>query len=326
MGSGRNIAGNVLPTAAIVAVGLAAILGFFLLMESVADRTRREILERGTAADLGKWKAADADGGGNASVSKNTLRVAIAPVISPASSLVKYRRLLDYLEGKMGVPMDLVTRPTYMETNELLRTRAVDLAMVCTYAYVRAKRDFGLEILVIPVVGGRDTYNSYLVATAPSEVRSLLDLSGKRFASSDLISTSGWLYPALWLKHRGVEVNGFFSEHIISGSHDQTMKLVAEGGADGAAVDSIVFDSSPPEMRARLVVFQRSPDFGMPPFVVPIGTDPEIKASLRRWMLEMESDPAGREILASLGFDEFILPRDGMYDEVERMVDEWEVP
>ena len=69
---------------------------------------------------------------------------------------------------------------------------------------------------------------SFIIVPADSKAQSLLDLRGKRFASCDIISQTGWIYPAIWLLQHGENPREFFAEHIICGSHDRALRAVAD--------------------------------------------------------------------------------------------------
>ena len=63
------------------------------------------------------------------------LRVAVAAVISPKGTVESYSSLIDYLSKKIGRPVELVQRRTYMEINNMVKSGEVDIAFVCTSAY-----------------------------------------------------------------------------------------------------------------------------------------------------------------------------------------------
>ncbi|CEP69279.1 Uncharacterized [Moorella glycerini] len=65
------------------------------------------------------------------------LRLAAAPVISPEEGYPAYTDLAGYLEERLGYPVEFVTRPTYAEVNLLMNSGDIDVAFVCTYAYVK---------------------------------------------------------------------------------------------------------------------------------------------------------------------------------------------
>lgn len=260
------------------------------------------------------------------------LRVGVAAVVSPRRTLQSYARLLEYLGEKLDRPVELIQGSTYAEINELVRIGRVDLAFVCTRAYLEGQRDFGMELLVAPQVRGKTVYYSYLVVPASSrspepvegEARTLADLRGKTFAFSDPLSNSGHLVPVYQLRRMGERPETFFRKTLFTYSHDNSIKAVAEKLVDGAAVDSLVYDylqARQPEAIAGTRVIQRFGPYGIPPVVVHPDLDPEFKAQLRDLLLSMDTDPEGQAILNELLIDRFVVVADSLYDSVRDMME-----
>jgi len=64
------------------------------------------------------------------------LRISLASITSTQNSVSYYEELLDLLSETIERPVKLVQRNTYAEVNELLRTGQIDVAFICTNAYV----------------------------------------------------------------------------------------------------------------------------------------------------------------------------------------------
>ncbi len=94
------------------------------------------------------------------------LKVSVAAVISPQGTNNSYQPLLDYLGEKLKRPVELVQRRTYAETNTLVETGEVDLAFVCTSAYVIGHEQFDMRLLVAPQVKGATTWPRKNIAVA----------------------------------------------------------------------------------------------------------------------------------------------------------------
>lgn len=251
------------------------------------------------------------------------LRVAVAGVISPKETFKTYQDLLQYLGKRLDRPVELVQRKTYAEINDLIRSGGIDLAFVCTQAYVQGQQDFGMELIAAPVVGGEPLYRAYIVVPADSATVSMDDLKGRIFAFTDPDSNSGRLYPThqLWL--RGQDPESFFRKVVYTYSHDNSIKAVADKLVDGASVDSLVYEATVtrnPDLAARTRVIQRSEPFGAPPVVVHPALAADLKASLRATILELNSDPEGQAILTSLGIDRFVVPDQSIYEPVREML------
>jgi phosphonate transport system substrate-binding protein len=170
------------------------------------------------------------------------LRIAVAAVVSPEGTVESYSDLVAYLSDHLDRPVELVQRRTYTEINDLIRTGEVDLAFVCTSAYLVGRQNFGMQLLAAPQIDGEAIYNSMLIVPADSPAQSMADLQGKVFAFTDPISNTGRMYPASLVLELGSTPEQFFSRTFYTYSHDDAIHAVAEGIADGAAVDSLVLD------------------------------------------------------------------------------------
>jgi phosphonate transport system substrate-binding protein len=251
------------------------------------------------------------------------LRVAVAAVISPKGTVESYAPFLSYLEDKLNRPVELIQKRTYLEVNDLIEHGEVDLAFVCTSAYIQGHDTFGMELLVAPQVDGKTTYNSYLIVPALSKANNMGDLRGKVFAFTDPISLSGRVYPTYLVQELGFTPEEFFGRTFYTYSHDEAIRAVASGVADGAAVDSLVYDyavARDPSLAEKVKVIHRSPDFGIPPVVVSPFTRPQVKADVQTLLLAMKDDPASSSALASIGVDRFVMIDDSAYDSVRTLV------
>jgi phosphonate transport system substrate-binding protein len=195
---------------------------------------------------------------------------------------------------------------------------------------VLGERTYGLQLLAIPRIKGKITYQSLIIVPAASSAASLLDLRGKRFASCDIISQSGWIYPALWLQERGENPKKFFAEHIITGSHDRAIQAVVSHFVDGAAVQSLIYDrmvEETPGLADEIKVIGASSEFGMPPLVVNPKLDPELRERIRKILVTMDEGPEGEKILSPMGIDRFEKPDDYLdkilYNDVRKCADIW---
>lgn len=253
------------------------------------------------------------------------LRISVAAVVSPRGTVESYQPLLDYLSDALDRPVELVQRRTYAETNDLVKMGEVDLAFVCTSAYVTGHDDFGMRLLVAPEVNGETTYHSLLIVPIDSPAETMADLRSKVFAFTDPISNSGRVYPTFLVKELGFTTERFFARTFFTYSHDDAIRAVADGVADGAAVDSLVYEYAlerDPKLSERVRIIHRSPAFGIPPVVVSPNIRPQTQALLQEVLLGMNHNAKGQAALASLDIDAFVLIDDGAYDSARRLIGE----
>ncbi|NJD76886.1 MAG: phosphate/phosphite/phosphonate ABC transporter substrate-binding protein [Candidatus Methanoperedens sp.] len=257
------------------------------------------------------------------------VKVAIGPVISPKESYIYYEEMIRYISIKINGPVKIIQRHTYQEINELIRNKEIEFAFICSGPYVEGNSDFGMKLLVVPQMYGRTTYNSYIIVPKNSSYNNFSQLRGKRFAFTDPLSSSGTLYPEYLLALINETPDSFFGKDengknnsFFTYSHDYSIIAVAEGLADGAAVNSLVYEymkKTKPEIISKTQIIETSPAFANPPIVVPKEIDPFLEQRLKDIFINMEKDDKGREILSNIMIDKFVTINDSAYDTIREM-------
>ena len=80
------------------------------------------------------------------------------------------------------------------------------------------------------------TYQSQILVRADSGITDINGLKGKKFAFTDPISTSGFLFPTLLVKQKtGQDPKTFFGSTVFAGGHDKAVLALYRGEVDGAA-------------------------------------------------------------------------------------------
>jgi phosphonate transport system substrate-binding protein len=246
------------------------------------------------------------------------LHFSVAAMQSPQDTHAAYSRLLERVGRKLDVEIDLVQRRTYQEVNDLLANGTIDAAIVCTGGYVELERRAPgtVEVVAVPVVHGRTTYQSYVIVPGGSPAADLAGLEGKRFAFTDELSLSGFAYPTHAVRSMGRDPQRFFGTVLFTRNHDRSIEAVAKGVIDGAAVDSLVYDRlvrTNPELAERTRVVHRSPPYGVAPVVVSTRLPVERRAAIRDALLGLDEDPSARAALQLVGFERFAPPERDMY-------------
>ncbi len=230
-----------------------------------------------------------------------------------------YQRWAAYLGNKIGRPVQFVQRRTYREAIELLETGEHDFSWICSFPYAKYRDAKFFDLLAVPVFGGEPLYRSYIIVNQFSGRKSLSELEGHVFAYSDPDSNSGYAVPRQMLSELGRNPDHFFRHTFFTYSHTETIEAVAERVADGAAVDSYVWEylnHHEPQFTARTKVIQQSDKYGFPPLVYRIGLDEKLRARMHEALLGMENDPEGRSLLSELMLDRFINAPSSLYDNV----------
>lgn len=250
------------------------------------------------------------------------IRAGVASMITPVSAVKYYQQVVDYVGRKLDMPAEMVHRTTYNEIDLMLENHSVDFAFICSSPYVLNKEKFGVELLVAPQVNGKISYQSIIIVHKDSVYETFDQLKDRTFAFVDPKSNTGKLYPTYLLAKHDQTPEGFFASYLFSYSHNKSVELVAKKRAEAAAVDSLVYDfmvatRSPYAEQTRII--HRSPQFGIPPVVVPPGLPFYLKESLRNIFLSMHQDPEGRQILKQMKIEQFVEISDSSYDSIRAM-------
>lgn len=253
---------------------------------------------------------------------ENHIHIAVGGMITPREGFAYYKKLLDYIGEKLGREVQLVDKEDYAEINNLVKNGGVDAAFVCGGPYVDGHDEFGMELLAAPVAYGGTVYYSYIIVSKDSPVNSFEELRGKTFAFTDPLSNTGKLVPTYILAKMNETPETFFKKFDYTHAHDKSIKAVAEGIVDGAAVDSLIWEyenHTNPEVTSRTKIIKKSPPYGIPPVVVRPGMDPQMKENLRRIFLNAHNDEKGKDILKGMMVEKFVPIEDGAYDSIREM-------
>jgi phosphonate transport system substrate-binding protein len=286
--------------------------------EGRKDRTRRKAIRALVAGSglgaLGALRAAHAVRGA-------TVRIGVTAVF-PDDEIGLLQRWKQWLEERMQRPIEFVTRSSYREISDLIRSSQLDFAWICGYPYVRYRDE--LHLVAVPVWQGKPLYRSYIIVAADDRRTGAVaeDHAGV-FAYSDPDSNSGHLYPRFALIRGGRDPDAFFSRTFFTWAHRLVVRAVAEGVAHGGAVDGYVYDmvaTLQPQLVARTRIVQRSPYFGHTPFVARHDIDADDERRFFDALASMTVDPRGQALLRAMQLDGFVRGTGALFDSIAEMM------
>lgn len=229
-----------------------------------------------------------------------------------------------YLEKKLERPVVFVQRDSYRETMDLIDKGSLDFAWLCDYPYLALGK--AVRLLAVASYQNKPFYRSYLIVPAKdTKTASVADLKGKVFAYADPHSNTGYVVPRHALKQAGIDAGAHFGKTFFTWSHAKAIQAVASGLAQGANVDSYVWDSLQkvdPKLVARTRIVWKSEEFGFPPIVAYHGVSHEDFNTFQKALFGMGEDPAGRALLAKLNLDGFVAGSPELYAGVAAMMRE----
>ncbi len=242
------------------------------------------------------------------------LRVAIATVISPRESFVYYKELFESLSQQLGRKIEFKQSMTYQEVNDMLAQNLVDMAFICSGAYVVGSDHF--ELLVVPVVKGLPYYRGYIISNEATNIVRFEDFKDRSFTYSDPLCFTGKLYIDSRLKDMGTTSEDFFGEIKFSMSHDVSIQMVSRNLVDGASVNGLIFDYlsvHQPDHINHVRIIEKSGYNGIPPIVNSLLMPRELREEIQSFFLHMHEHETGKAILNKLLIDKFIMGSDTLY-------------
>lgn len=241
---------------------------------------------------------------------QSEIRFGMASILSPSAIGIGLVDLSYYLTEQIGEKVYPLRGKDYQEINRLIFLDEIDVAFVCTGAFSDKNLDEKCDILVVSLLDGKSEYHS-LIITTNEDISKIDDFRMKSFAFTDPLSLSGFIYPLASLSKKNLLTKNFFKSSTFSLAHDESIKLVADGMVDGAAVDSQVFKffkQKFPSKSAKIKVVEVSPPFPSPPIIVRKDLNPNLKQNLLKALLKLNKTEDGRAILQEIGVDGFALP------------------
>ena len=253
-------------------------------------------------------------------INKKELSFAVSAMYTPQETFIHYKELVTYLSGKLNIPIVFKQRKTYSEINELLEADELDFAFICTGGYQKIKKSSHIEMICIPIIDNEPYYHAYIIVNDQSNIKTIEDLRNATFAYTDPMSNTGYDYINSLLKSKGEKPKSFFKSTVFTYGHDNSILAVSENGADGASINSLIYEFYSRFDKAKLKnirIINKSPKFGMPPFVVNTSLDAKTREDLRNVLLNMNKDKTGKKILDELMIDRFEVPDLKIYEEQE---------
>jgi len=264
---------------------------------------------------------------------KKAVKMVVTAAIVSDKGMGVYEEMARYFSRKLGWDVKILSGLSYSEADHMLDTGAVQIGYVCGLPYIHKFAEGKYELLAVPIMAlkkgtypdaqgyenAQGKYYSYTIVHKDSPLKTWSDLKGKTYTFNDMESDSGYNLPRAKLISIGAKGWNYFSKVIVSGSHEQSIRLVANKTVDASSVDSLVLDydrfiKDPAAANVRII--EHLGPAGIPPVVISKKANPFIKQPLQAVMLNMHKDPEGKKILEKALTLRFDPPNDKNYDDI----------
>ncbi len=231
-----------------------------------------------------------------------------------------------HLEEVLGQPVSLQLLGDYAQAQGHIAGAEADFAILSPLAYVLVKEAVpDVELLARVVAAGSPSYDGAIVTKAGSGIDSVAKLPGKSVCWVSTSSTSGYLYPRIFLRAQGLDPDTIFSHTRLTGGHVESLRGLLAGKCDVAATYTAALENASAVGMSSdsFAVVSRTGEMPLDPVVCRPGLDAGIKAKVRKALLAM--DPATDNRLADvrsfLRWEGFIAVQDSDYDVIRRALD-----
>jgi phosphonate transport system substrate-binding protein len=225
-----------------------------------------------------------------------------------------------YLQGRIGVPVELVPVGTYAAMIDAQIGARIHYAIHSVTSFATAVEQCQcVEAIGAPVAAsGALGFHAILVARADGPVRTLADARDKRLALAGADSVAGRLVPLQGFAEAGIEPETYFSRIVETADPEAAIKSLLAGesdlavgwssltgnyaaGFDFGVLTRMVADGTLAMDQVRIVWRSRLVPFG--PHVVRSDLPPELKGLLAEALRTIaEADPAALDAVDRLGF------------------------
>ncbi len=256
--------------------------------------------------------------------------IGILPEMNVFKQKQRFEPLMTYLSKKIGIPVELTMLSRYGNIIERLRDQKIDAAFLGSFTGALAIAQLKVEPLARPVnLDDTSTYVGYIFVRKDSNIKTVADMKDKILVLVERATTAGYVFPLAWFKRHGVDDPiHYFKEKYFAGSHDATIDAVLNGQADVGAGKNTVYDrirETNPRVERELEILAISPPVPSNGLCVRPGLSEQTKNLLKKSLLELDTDPEGIKVLATLGAKRFVETKREDYQPVIDLADEAEL-
>ncbi len=252
----------------------------------------------------------------------SSLNIAMIPSQNSEEQKEKRELLADYLEEKLGLPVNIQIPQDYDTAIDLIAEGKVQMAYLGPFSYVKAKqRNPKLEPIVayIDRRTGRPWYTSTIVANTQSGIKTVEDLKGKRFGFVNQSSTSGYLVPLSHLVSQNIDPERDFTEVQYTGSHNKNAEALESGEVDAVGINKPTYLTAQKSGQLSPEKYQllwESDPIPNAPIVISRELPADFRSNLQKALINAPPDMAA---LSGAKSDGYTLVQDRNYEPIREL-------
>ena len=252
------------------------------------------------------------------------LIIGIGPWVEPKTLIESYKPLVKYLQKNLNIEVEFLVTKDYSQLGRRILDKSVDIGLFSPVSYVEAKKRNPSLIYLATTLRTNDVgklidyYSSYIITHKDSKDKKLEDFEGKKFAFTDFSSSSGYVYPSIYLKQQNIKPREFFSQVLMLKKHSKVCEAIARKKIDLGATYDDAFNSSNIKFNNSLVILAES---GKIPFDALAAGDHVDKDIIKRISILLLEYKGKKDIVNGVSIPEgFAIRDDKFYDIVREAI------
>ncbi len=254
-----------------------------------------------------------------AAIAEETLVLGIHPFLTSVELFKRFSPLADYLSSAVKRPVQIKIAASYTAHLDAVAEDQLDIAYLGPSYYVRIVDSYGPRPLLARLeMHGKTTFQGVIIVRHDSDIKSLTELVGKRFAFGDSASTMSHLIPRFQLIRAGITADRL-QDFEFTGNHVNVALSVLLGMFDAGAVKETIFE----QYKARgLKALAWTPAVAGHVFVARPDLPQETIEELRSALFHLKDTPYGPIILRAVkpSVTGLVPAHDEDFDSLRRML------
>jgi|SRR5690554_1742471 len=161
----------------------------------------------------------------------NPVRLYFTPSVDADTIASNSREFIRFLEEETGDYYVTGIPTSYIAVVEAFGSGRADIGAMNSFGYLMANERYGARAHLRMIRHGVDYYQGQIVVRADSDIHTLEDLQGKRFAFTDPASTSGYFFPLKMIREAGINLGN----ETFAMKHDSVITMVYQGQVDAGS-------------------------------------------------------------------------------------------
>lgn len=252
------------------------------------------------------------------------LRFAIHPLHNPQKLASAYQPLIDQINRQLnGVRLELEASRDYAEFERKLRQRGPDFLLPNPWQTLEAGK-VGYHVLAM--AGEPADFKGLILVRRDSPIKQISDLKGKPISYPSPTALAACVMPQWFLRANGIDVTRDLDNRYVGSQESSIMNVYLGQTSAGATWPPPwrAFQKEHPREAAELREAWETPALINNSVMARDDVPEATIATVRRTLLELEHNAAGREILAGIETSRFRPATDKDYEQVRQFIAEFE--